>query len=227
VQVVAHRVEPRRTYEPPTTDREVFPLSNYRIPPSERPAGGADDWSLVRVPGGRAGWALSRMLVLAIPNEVAQYAEGHRITSYFSLGAVTDGDRRKHHWLWTTASRGLKPYEFDGFRIFVWSLRRHRYETAYIERDLVGYYPVVVQSVASPGGGEQTTPRFTLIVRDANDSFERRTYAFQGYRVKLTSREPWQAPPEEPLQPTTPTPVEEAPEGVIDTVKRKIAELFE
>ncbi|MCP5117679.1 MAG: hypothetical protein GY953_43205, partial [bacterium] len=30
VQVVSHRVEPRRPYSPPTTDREVFPRPHYR-----------------------------------------------------------------------------------------------------------------------------------------------------------------------------------------------------
>jgi len=38
-----------------------------------------DDWSLIRAPGGVSGWVLTRRLVMAIPDEVAQYAEGHRI----------------------------------------------------------------------------------------------------------------------------------------------------
>ena len=184
VQVVSHRVEPRRPYSPPTSDQEVFPRPHYRVSASAQPpAGGADDWTLVRVPDGRAGWALSRMLMLAVPDEVAQYAEGQRITSYFSLGEVTDGDVRKHHWLWTTISRGLQPYEFDSFRVFVWSLRRHRYETAYIERDLVGYYPVEVHSMDSQAGESSSMPRFSLVVGQPSGSIERRTYAFSGYRV--------------------------------------------
>ena len=38
-------------------------------------------------------------------DEVAQYSEGHRITSYFSLGKIKDGDQQKDIWLWTTAER--------------------------------------------------------------------------------------------------------------------------
>src|SRR4051794_32140390 len=39
-----------------------------------------EDWSLIRTKDGKAGWVLSRMLNMTIPDEVAQYAEGHRIT---------------------------------------------------------------------------------------------------------------------------------------------------
>ena len=34
---------------------------------------------------------------MAIPDEVAQYAEGHRIVSYFSLGSIQDGEREEEH----------------------------------------------------------------------------------------------------------------------------------
>ncbi|MGB7723664.1 MAG: SH3 domain-containing protein, partial [Bryobacteraceae bacterium] len=50
-----------------------------------------DEWSLVRTASGQSGWVLTRRLVMAIPDEVAQYAEGHRIVSYFPLGEVRAG----------------------------------------------------------------------------------------------------------------------------------------
>lgn len=197
VQVVSHRVEPRAPYRPPADDRDIFPRPVCEAPPDQPlPPGAADDWSLVRIPDGRAGWALTHMLVMGIPDEVAQYAEGHRITSYFSLGEVNDDGAVKRHWLWTTLSSGLKPYEFDGFRVFVWSLRRHRYETAYIERGLVGYYPVEVRPVDRPAGGRPATPRFSLIVKENDGLLYRRTYAFSGYRVRMIEKTPWQAPVE-------------------------------
>jgi hypothetical protein len=145
----------------------------------------AEDWSLVRTKDGKAGWVLTRALTMAIPDEVAQYAEGHRITSYFSLGEVRDGELTKHTWLWTTLSKTQQPYQFDSFRVFVWSIRRHRYETAYIERNLEGYSPVLVQPAV---------PGFSLILKGKDGSLAKRTYAFAGQRVRLVNKEPWTLP---------------------------------
>lgn len=141
-----------------------------------------DDWNLVRMQSRRAGWALARNLVMAIPDEVAQYAEGHRITSYFSMGTVDDHGVTKHHWLWTTNSQVAVPYEFDSFRYFVWNMRRHRYETAYIERGLEGYYPTIVEK-GSP-------PRFSVVVREKDGKLYRKTYTYEIYRVRLVGKAP-------------------------------------
>ncbi len=165
-------------------------LPGYR-PPEAKPIP-LDDWSLVRNKEGKVGWVLSRMLTMSIPDEVAQYAEGHRITSYLPLGDVKDKDKgtTQHNWLWTTIGSGQFPYEFDSFRVFVWSLKRHRYETAYIERNVEGYYPVETQDL--PGQEEKA---FSLVLRDRDGQLYKRTYAFSGYRVHMTSKTPYQAPP--------------------------------
>ncbi len=141
-----------------------------------------DDWSLVRTKDGKAGWVLTRMLVMAIPDDVAQYAEGHRITSFFPLGHVQDGDVTKENWLWTTITQGLQPYEFDSFRVFIWSHKHHRYETAYIERRVVGHFPVSVNSTGA-------SPSFSVIVEGNDDRFYRKTYSFEGYRIRMVNRE--------------------------------------
>lgn len=145
-----------------------------------------EDWSLVRMKDGRSGWVLSRLLAMSIPDEVAQYAEGHRITSYFPLADIKDGDATKHCWLWTTISRNGQPYEFDKLRVFIWSLRRHRYETAYIERNIEGYYPLEVLKT-----GDNAT--FSAILK-TDEGFVKKTYAFNGYRVNVVSRTPFQPP---------------------------------
>jgi len=79
-----------------------------------------------------------------------------------------DGDQVKHNWLWTTATSGLRTAEFDSIRVFVWSLSRHRYETAFIERNVTGFYPVQLAAVpgAAPPAGRPTTPFERKYARD-------------------------------------------------------------
>lgn len=145
-----------------------------------------DDWSLIRTSDGKAGWVLTRMLSMAIPDEVAQYAEGHRITSYFALGQTSEGDAAKTNWLWTTITKGQEPYEFDSFRVFVWSRKHHRYETAYIERNVTGHFPVSVDN-----SGE--SPSFSLILENDDGQLFRKTYSFEGFRVRMVHKEPYGA----------------------------------
>jgi hypothetical protein len=145
-----------------------------------------DDWSLVRTQDHKAGWVLTRMLNMAIPDEVAQYAEGHRITSYFALGQTKDEDSDKTNWLWTTITKGLEPYEFDSFRVFVWSKKHHRYETAYIERNVVGHFPVEVNNSGA-------APSFSLILEADDGQLVRKTYSFEGFRIRMTHKEPYDA----------------------------------
>lgn len=152
-------------------------------PPAPPPAPVAmDDWNLVRTKDGKVGWVLTRPLAMAIPDEVAQYAEGHRITSYFPLGQVNDDGTIKNNWLWTTITKGGQPFEFDSFRVFVWSLRHHRYETAYIERNVTGHYPVQVNTASGD-------PSFSVILEGNDGHLYRETYMFDSYRVHMTNKE--------------------------------------
>ncbi|HLY15842.1 MAG TPA: SH3 domain-containing protein [Bryobacteraceae bacterium] len=142
-----------------------------------------DDWSLVRNAKGESGWVLTRRIYMAIPDEVAQYAEGHRITSYFPLGDLRDGGQVKRIWLWTTITGVDHPYDFDSFRVFTWSLRRHRYETAYIQRNVQGYFPVLPRS-----GG------FSVCVVNRNGARVRRNYSFIVTTVRFVDEKPCEAP---------------------------------
>jgi hypothetical protein len=175
--------------------KTVAPAPDPTPPPPPEPVKPVpvDDWSLVRLPNGRAGWVLTGMLRMNIPDEVAQYSEGNRITSYFPMADVNDGGQIRHHWLWTTLSTTRQPYQFDSFRYFIWNTRRHRYETAYIEKNLRGYFPVEVHSVkATLSKTEETFPGFSLILEDDTGVRWRKTYAFQIYRVVLVDKQPLQ-----------------------------------
>lgn len=143
-----------------------------------------EDWTLIRTPKNEIGWVLSRNLMMSIPDEVAQYAEGKHITSFFELGRVRDAEKGlKHNWLWTTLS-GTLPYDFDSWRVFLWNARRHRYETSYRQRDLEGYFPVHVDP-AEAGRG----PTFELITKDKDGKLRKRRYSFDGTLVRLVGTE--------------------------------------
>lgn len=178
-----------------------------------------DDWSLIRTKDGQTGWALTRRLYMAIPDEVAQYAEGHRIRAFFPLAEVRDGDKVKHNWLWATAAGGDLEYEFDSIRLFTYNPRKHRYETSYIERNLRGYYPILFhpvpepQSLSGKGSGGKL-PGFSILVDKKDGSRARRSYAMWDTRVRSAGEQVLSAgteaePPESrpPLVTGAPPPV--------------------
>jgi hypothetical protein len=173
---------------------------------------------------------------MAIPDEVAQYAEGRRIVSYFSLGSVRDGDQQKEIWLWTTIGGGTPPYDFDSFRVFVWSVRRHRYETEYIERNLIGYQPVEIQPVRFAAGkgrnaasGEQY-PGFSVCMEKKDGQRYRRQYAVLNTVVRFAGEQPCELPPPVdfggvPAAPPTAAP-QPPSESFSERVKRKLKGWF-
>ncbi len=203
-------------------------------PPEPPPPVAMDDWSLVRTSSGQAGWVLTGRLFMAIPDEVAQYAEGHRITSYFSLGEVQDGDLKRHNWLWTTISSRLQDYDFDTFRVFIWSLRRHRFETAYVERRLKGWFPVRVHPVTlSTGGRTPTTttyPGFSVCVEKEDGQRYRRDFAFIVNVVRLAGQgacearpQVWPPPAETQVAGAKPAPAAAPPVSFFGRVKAAAA----
>ena len=133
-----------------------------------------DDWTLIRNASGQTGWVLTRRIFMAIPDEVAQYAEGKRITSYFSLGKTGDKDT----WLWTICEPGPQDHEIEGFRVFTWNARRKRYETTYIQRRVIGYYPVLVNGSS-----------FSVLIEKEDGKRYRQHFTLTGNRVKLDSQE--------------------------------------
>ena len=106
-----------------------------------------EDWLLVRDQARHTGWVLARMVDFDVPLEVAQYSEGQRIVSYFVLNQVADEEKKVPQYLvLLTENKDGLPWDFDQARIFTWNVKRHRYETAYRERRLVGVFPVSVGS---------------------------------------------------------------------------------
>ncbi len=162
-------------------------------PTPDQPSVAMDNWTLVRMPSGQVGWAISSMLLMAIPEDVAQYSEGHRIMGYWPLGEIMDGDVKKNHWLWVTNSQKNSDFDFDGFRVFMYTNRRHRYEQAYRLKNLRGYFPT---DVVRPGSKKDYLAEFTIITEENGVKIQRR-YAFLGYRVMTIDERRWEPSEEE------------------------------
>lgn len=182
--------------EPPKPPTDADALASTAPKPVE-PAEPAkppvqESWTLVRTKDRQVGWVLSRNLVMSIPDEVAQYAEGRRITSYFDLGVVVDDEKGpKHNWLWTTSSEA-EPFDFDSWRVFLWNRRHHRYETSYRQRDVEGYFPVIVDDTTAGAAGKT----FQLITRDDDGKLWVHSYSFDGVLVHSEAKALYR--PEEP-----------------------------
>jgi hypothetical protein len=161
------------------TDWQKLSLERQAAPDPDATPVRHDDWTLIRSSAGQSGWVLTSAIYMLIPDEVAQYAEGHRITSYFSLGKIQDGDLKKDIWLWTTSEKLGEDHDFDSYRVFVWSLRHHRYETAYIQRREVGFFPVLAK-----------TGEFSVCLQDDSDRRVRKQYVMQGNLVRPAGEKP-------------------------------------
>lgn len=170
-------------------DGKNLPPAEQKPTPSAAAEGPADDWSLIRAKDGRAGWVLTRMLLMSIPDEVAQYAERARIAAYFAVGSVNDHGVQKPAWLWATQSQRGVDFDFDSLRIFTWSTRRHRYETSFVERNLKGHLPVRLHEEGGRGARG-----FRVVVEEKSGERVERNYALQGFRAKVVER---RTPPEE------------------------------
>jgi len=194
------------------TERDEAAAEAAQVPAPQL-APRTDGWSLIRAPSGQAGWVLTRLISMAIPDEVAQYAEGKRIVSYFPLGEVVDGDQKKKLWLWTTTSDSKQPWDFDSFRFFSWSLRRHRYETGYIERNLKAYSPVLLKDVeVSSKTGSARYPGFSICMELKDGQRVRREYALLGMVMRRAADQACEGPlPAPTLQNPAPLPVAESP----------------
>ena len=134
-----------------------------------------EDWWLIRDAEGHVGWVLARFVDIDVPIEIAQYAEGQRIVAAFVLDQVADGAQKVPQYLvLLTENKDGMPFDFNQIRVFTWNVRKHRYETAYRERNLNGVLPVTTSEENFDKEG--TLPVFVVRVKDDNGNVNERKY---------------------------------------------------
>src|SRR5207253_10544098 len=118
-----------------------------------------------------------------VPLEIAQYAAGQRIVASFVLNQVADGEKNISQYLvLLTENKDGMPFDYNQIRVFTWNVRRHRYETAYRERNLNGVLPVTVSH--EDFGKEGDLPTFVLRVKDPAGNVTERKYKMNTPIVK-------------------------------------------
>lgn len=178
----------------PALPRSPKPGGKKSTAKNEEPQVPMEDWLLVRDQTRHTGWVLARMVDFDVPMEVAQYSEGQRIVAYFVLNQVADEEKKVPQYLTLlTENKDGLPWDFDQARVFTWNVKRHRYETAYRERRLVGVFPVSVGT--ADFGKEGVLPTFTLRVKTDDGKTADRKYKMNGPIVRRVL-----APGEEPAK---------------------------
>ncbi|HVH88140.1 MAG TPA: hypothetical protein VM912_15570, partial [Terriglobales bacterium] len=149
------------------------------------PAVPMEDWWLVRDSQGRTGWLLGRMIDIDVPIDIAQYAEGQRIVAFFPLTTVHDPELNKdeaYYLVLLTEPKDGLPFDYNQVRVFSWNLRKHRYETAYRDRNIFGLLPVSVGQEQFEKLGIE--PTFTIHVRNENGNTAEQKYRLEGVIVR-------------------------------------------
>jgi hypothetical protein len=129
-----------------------------------------EDWWLVRDGQGHVGWLLAGRMDVDVPDEIGVFAEGQRYVGAYIFNKVLDPESTlpdhmvpQYVTVLSPPKAGL-PFDFDQVRIFTWSVRHHRYETAFRLHPIEGYLPVRV--TLSEGG---KAPEFSFLIAGGPD----------------------------------------------------------
>jgi uncharacterized protein YgiM (DUF1202 family) len=175
-QAVDRNAPPQQLKDDKKKDADDSPDEDKVKSDSTGPPAVREDWWLVRDTQMRVGWVLGRTLYLSVPEEIAQYSEGQRIVAAYTLDEVQVGDKKVPEYLVLFTEKEGLPYDFSQARVFTWNARKHRYETAYRERDLAGVLPVTLGRQNFEKEGDLRT--FVLRVTGDDGTVRERTYKF-------------------------------------------------
>lgn len=116
-----------------------------------------EDWWLVRahVSGNTtlSGWVLGRFIQLDLPEALYDYSSSADLNpvAWFELDHVPDGNggTKPQYLLVGTHGPEGQPCDFTALRVYTWSRRDQRYETAYVDSGVCGMLPVRVKPLSA------------------------------------------------------------------------------
>ena len=133
--------------------REDWLLVRAQVLPAADPLAAAGPNAPAGPPVAVVGWVRGQFVALDLPEPVRDYASssGLRVTAFFELNRVPDslGEKPQYLAVGTRGGEG-QTCDFTLLRVYTWGTIRQRYETAYLESDFCGFFPVRVSS--APNG---------------------------------------------------------------------------
>jgi hypothetical protein len=149
--------------------------------PAQRQSGGPGAQKIPPL----AGWVLARFIELDLPETLRDYATsaGMRPVAWFVLNYVSDDAEGKPQYLMAGNHGGSggesEACDFNSLRVYTYGATRRRYETAYVEGNLCGFFPIRVAKQARTGD-----PEFRFNSLDSGGTPEERVYTMHQTSVR-------------------------------------------
>ena len=151
------------------------------VPPAaQAPPPVMEDWWLARDSQGHTGWVLGSRFWVDAPESIEGYCEGQRIVGAYVLTKVTDPEATtpghqvpEYVTILAPLQSGLL-YDFDEVRVFTWSLRHHRYETAFRLRPIQGFLPMRISTApmstkSAHNNQPRIVPTFSFLIANGDN----------------------------------------------------------